>query len=91
MNAPASPPKRLSLSEIVSMLLTRSGGSGSSVTLSRNARGVTQIEVTVRTGDEDDLQTPEQAAERCNAIYASLRATYPMPDGYVGAEGGSGS
>jgi hypothetical protein len=82
----AEPAKRLSLSEIVGMLLTRSGSANnSSVTLSRNAKGDTQIEVTVRTDDEDGLRTPEEAAARARAIYDTLRSAYPLASGHVGA------
>lgn len=75
---PASPdrPKRLSLSEIVALLLTR-GGEHSNVRLSRNAKGDTQIEVVVRTGD-DGIDTIGQAAERARQLYDELCSTYPM-------------
>lgn len=77
---------RLTLSEIVRLLLSRTPHDRSSVTLTRNAKGVTQIEVTVRTGDDDALATPRDAEREAVEIYERLRATYPMPDGFVGAE-----
>lgn len=77
---------RLSLSEIVRLLLSRTPHDRSSVTLTRNAKGVTQIDVTVRTGDDDDLATPRDAERHAVEIYERLRARYPMPDGFVGAE-----
>lgn len=81
----AQPTQRLTLSQIVGMLLTRTGsGAGSSVTLARNAKGDTQIEVTVRTEDEDGLRTPEQAAARARAVYDTLRSAYPTADGTAG-------
>lgn len=73
-------PKRLTLSEIVEQLLQRSGGDRSSVSLNRNAKGATQIEVTVRTGSDDDDRTVEQAASKAHTIYDGLRLRYPMPD-----------
>lgn len=79
--------KRLTLSEIVTHLLTRTGGDRSSVNLSRNARGVTQIDVTVRTGDSTEITTAVEAEERAVEIYERLRAKYPLPSGYVGSEG----
>ena len=79
---------RLSLSEIVTLLLSRQQGERSSVTLSRNAKGVTQIEVTVRTGDTHESIPAVDAEAAAVAIYDGLRARYPLPSGYVGAEGG---
>lgn len=72
-------PKRMTLSRMVEMLLERGSGSGSSVTLTRNAKGDTQIEVVVRTGDDDHPRTPEMAAGRAKHIYDELRQLYPYP------------
>lgn len=78
----AQPSQRLSLSETVRLLLTRTGsGAGSSVTLARNAKGDTQIEVTVRTEDEEGLRTPEEAAARARSVYDGLRSAYPTAEG----------
>jgi hypothetical protein len=84
--------KRLTLSEIVTQLLSRSGNERSSITLTRNAKGVTQIEVTVRTGDTEGITTALDAEREAVEIYDRLRATYPLPSGFVGAEreGGAG-
>ena len=76
------PAKRLSLSEVLALVLSRGNGAGDSVTLSRNARGETQIEVTVRT---QDGETVEAAGLRARAEYDIIRATYPLASGYVGA------
>lgn len=73
-------PKRLSLSQIVEMLLTRHGRESSGVTLSRNASGETQIEVRVRAGD-DDAATVEEAAAKAEALYAQLAERYPPGSG----------
>lgn len=72
-------PKRLTLSQIVEMLLTRSTDR-STVTLTRNAKGGTQIEVSVRTGDAEDVATIEAAEQKARDVYDRLRATYPLSD-----------
>ncbi len=70
-------PKRLSLSEILEMVLSRGAAAGaSSVTLTLNAKGETQIEVTVRTG-EDGIETVDDAQAKAAAVYAQLREAYP--------------
>lgn len=79
-------PKRLSLSEIVELLLTRGGGEHSSVTLARNSKGETQIEVTVRTGETEEVRTAADAALRARAVYDQLRSAYPMASGNTGAQ-----
>lgn len=76
------PPHRLTLSVLVPQLvaaLAKGHGEHSSVELTRNARGDTQIRVSVRT-DEAGIDTPEQAAARAVALYDSLRQRYPTPD-----------
>jgi hypothetical protein len=70
-------PRRLTLSQIVELLLTKGGGEHSSVSLTRNAKGETQIEVTVRTGESDEVTTVDQAAAKAKATYNELRETYP--------------
>lgn len=87
MIRPVETGKRLTLSEIVQQLLSRSGNERSSVQLSRNAKGVTQIDVTVRTGDTEGITTALDAEREAVAIYDRLRRRYPLPSGYVGAEG----
>jgi len=86
VSAPAEHGKRLTLSEIVTQLLSRSGNERSSVQLVRNAKGITQIDVTVRTGDTEGITTALEAERAAVEIYDRLRATYPLPTGYVGAE-----
>lgn len=76
--AEAAPAKRLTLSQIVEALLQRGGGEHSSVTLSRNAKGETQIEVAVRTGETSGLETIEQAEAAAQAVYDRLRIAYPF-------------
>lgn len=73
-----APPKRLSLSAIVELLLQKSPRDHSSVTLSRNSKGDTQIEVVVRTGDDAEITTPAQALAEAVRLYDELRNTYPI-------------
>ncbi len=80
------PAKRLSLSAIVEMLLTRSGGQRSAVTLTRNAAGETQIDVTVRAGDDDDVATALDAEVRAVEIYDRLCARFPANGTHDNAE-----
>lgn len=75
---PAERPKRLSLSQIVEQLLTRSG-ERSSVSLIRNAKGETQIDVKVSTGAEGEAATVEDAERKAVAVYDRLRELYAPP------------
>jgi hypothetical protein len=70
--------KRLTLSQIVEILLQRSPRDHSSVSLSRNAKGETQIEVVVRTGDTGEILTVAEAEAEAAEAYDRLRARYPM-------------
>jgi hypothetical protein len=73
-------PPRLTLSQIVEMqlhALARGGQDHSTVELSRNAKGDTQIRVSVRTG-EGDVETVEQARLRAQEQYDHLRDLYPI-------------
>ena len=80
-------PKRLSLSQIVELLLTRGGaGDRSSVTLGTSSTGETQIEVKVRTGDDEATATVEDATEKAMALYDKLRTRYPRNGGHDNAE-----
>lgn len=76
--ADADRPKRLTLSEIVEHLLQRGGSDKSSVSISRNAKGGHQLEVTGRTADEDGMRTVGEVAGTVAAIYDRLRLRYPM-------------
>lgn len=70
-------PKRLTLSEIVDRLLSCSADR-SYVVLARNARGDTQIDVKVSTGEGGHVLTMEQAEKHATAAYNRLRALYPV-------------
>lgn len=81
MNGNAETParaRRLSLSEVVEQLLARGSGDRSSVTLSRNAKGETQIEVVVRSADSGHVTTAREAADEAATLYDELREKYPL-------------
>jgi hypothetical protein len=80
-----APAKRMTLSQVVEHLLTRSSSQSSSVTLARNAKGETQIEVVVRTDAELDIRTPDDAAEVAERVYDRLRERYAF-----GSDNGAG-
>lgn len=78
--AGTEPPRRLTLSEIARAQLAaleRVPREHSTIGLSRNARGVTQIEVSVRTGDEG-VDTLGDALELARKLYDELREAYPL-------------
>lgn len=83
----AAPAKRMTLSQVVEQLLQRGGSEHSSVTLARNSKGETQIEIVVRTGDAGAVATIEEAEAAAITVYERLRARYPMSSGNVGAGG----
>lgn len=73
-------PQRVTLSEVVRsqlQALQRTHGDHSSVELTRNAKGDTQIRVSVSTRP-DGIDTPEDAAARAVAIYDGLAERYPI-------------
>jgi hypothetical protein len=73
-------PRRLTQSEIVERLLhalNRGGQDHSTIELSRNAKGDTQIRVSVRTG-EGGVETVDEARAKATEQYEHLRELYPM-------------
>lgn len=70
-------PKRLSLSEIVELLLARNSSEHSSVSLTRNSKGDTQIEVVVRSSEAGEVTTAQAAAAEARRLYDELRKAYP--------------
>lgn len=84
-----TPAKRMTLSQVVEHLLTRSSSQSSSVSLTRNAKGETQIEVVVRTDAELGIVSPDDAAEVAKRVYDGLRTAYPF--GTADGNGGEGS
>ena len=66
--------KRLTLSEILEMVLTRSAGDRSTVSISRSASGDVAIDVKV------SAETVDQAGELAEAEYNRLCAAYPGRD-----------
>lgn len=72
----AEPSRRLTLSQIVEQLLQRGSAEHSSITLARNAKGETQIEVIVRTDERGSITTLEDAETAAVQIYDRLRTKY---------------
>lgn len=80
-----APTRRMSPSRMLELMLSRGQREHSSVTLSRNARGETQIEVVVRTDDTGLVPDVDAAAAKARELYDDLRAVYPTGSGLVGA------
>lgn len=73
-------PRRLTLSQIVEQqiaALAKVSGDHSTVKLTRNSKGDTQIEVSVRTG-EGDIETAADAAAKAVELYDDLAIKYPI-------------
>jgi hypothetical protein len=79
------PAKRLSLSAIIELMLTRGAGDRSAVTLTRTSSGGTAIDVKVRTGDDGELLTVEQAASKAAEVFDALTERYPESVGHENA------
>jgi hypothetical protein len=77
--APAA--SRLSLSEILRMMLTRRAADRSGSKLTRNAKGDYQYEVTVVAGEVDGIDTPEQCVRETMRLADILDDRYPGPNG----------
>jgi hypothetical protein len=75
----------MTLSQIVELLLSRGSGDRSTVSIERNAKGDTQIGVTVRTGEDGDVVTVEDAERRALEVYERLLAKFPLPPGHENA------
>jgi hypothetical protein len=70
-------PKRLSLSEILLLVLSRQVTEPSAVTLTRNASGETLIEVKVKASEDGGHAAIVEARELAADLYNELRAEYP--------------
>lgn len=70
-------PKRLSLSQIVELLLTRPARDGSRVSLSRSASGEVVIDVTAQARDGESVEDAERMARE---VFERLRMKYPRRD-----------
>jgi hypothetical protein len=70
----------------IAALLNRGGGENSSVSLVRNAKGETQIEVTVRT-DDVAILTADAALAKARELYELACQAYPTGSGLVRNEG----
>jgi len=77
--------RALSLSQVVELLLTRESQDHSSVSLTRNAKGETQIEVTVRSSGSGEINTAGEAAREAIRLYDVLRRRYPLANGLTTA------
>jgi hypothetical protein len=80
---PGSEPKRRRVTKddvLASFLagLTRGGTEHSSVTLKNNAKGETQIEITVRTGESDEIDTAAKAFAEASRLYLQARETFAL-------------
>jgi hypothetical protein len=84
-NTPSKPEpaRRMTLSQVLEAVLSRGAREHSSVTLTRNSKGDTQIEVVVRTGDSEDVLTIDAVANKATDLYNTLRARYPLANGKV--------
>lgn len=88
MSTPAKP-YRLTLSHVVEALLQRQSRDTSSVSLSRNAKGETQIEVVVRSDPNSDVSTATDALDLAVKLYDKARLRYPYSTEPAGDEAGS--
>lgn len=61
--------------------LNKTGGEHSTIRLTRNAKGDTQIEVSVRTGDSPAIETAADASAEAVRLYENLRELFPMAGG----------
>lgn len=75
---PENPSPPLRQRDIIRMLLERGSSEHSSVTLARNSKGDTTIEVIVRTSDNGEATTIEDAEALALATYDRLRELYPF-------------
>ncbi len=69
---------RMTLSRLVEILAARSSTGPSSVSLTLNAKGDTQVGVEVKVGEE--APTVGEAAVVAASVYDILRARYPRTD-----------
>lgn len=58
--------------------INKTGGEHSTVRLSRNAKGDTQFEVSVRTGEADAIATAADAQAEAVRLYRMLDELFPM-------------
>lgn len=74
-------PRRVTKDDVLASFLaslTRGSSEHSSVTLKSNARGETQIEVTVRTGESDEIDTAAKAFAEASRLYLQARETFAL-------------
>jgi predicted aconitase with swiveling domain len=78
-------PARMTLGRVIELLTARGTTSSSSVELTRNAKGETQIVVIVRADDSGAIATPDAAYAKAVELYDSARERYPLSSGHTGA------
>jgi predicted aconitase with swiveling domain len=78
-------PARMTLGRVIELLTARGTTSSSSVELTRNAKGETQIAVIVRADDSGAIATPDEAYAKAIELYDAARVRYPLSTGHVGA------
>jgi len=71
-------PPRLTQAEIIRALLERGSHNSSSVALTRNAKGETQIEVIVRTDPDHGIPDVTTALAVAETAYDALGGKYPI-------------
>lgn len=80
MSEHALKPKRLSLSEILEMVLTRQPRDRSSVTIGRTSSGETVFEVKVAAGEGTEAPLVGDAQEIATDLYTALLEKYPASE-----------
>lgn len=79
---PADPAKRLTNREMIESLLAalaKAPNEHSTIGLDRNAKGVVQVHVELRTGDTPETRTARDVAVLTRELFDELCATYPLP------------
>ena len=79
----AEPPRRRTLrkDDVLAALLaaqTRTGSEHSSVTLKTNAKGEPQIEITVRSGESETVQTAADALAEASRLFLNAREMFGL-------------
>lgn len=76
-------PKRMTLSDVLELVLTRSSRNRPQVTIGRTAAGVTTWTVDISAGEDE---TADDAERRAVAIHDRLLRKYPAPSDHEQAE-----
>jgi len=68
------------------MLLARGSREHSSVSIARTTAGSITVDVTVKTGESEDVQTVEDAEAKAVEVFARIVALFPEPEPHDAAE-----